>query len=288
MTTRIAQNSQVPQPAPDQATASTAAHDPTSPLSGAVPAQQPGRSYASAITATQTPPTPAGASAPAQNAKPVSESPVNGTPQMAQGGPQVVSSVPNGTPSSSEHGRKPSVVISASGASGYTPNGGPVGQSARPPISFGSMNAQGSPLPAASVPYQSQPALSAPQAGSQFIPPAQSPSPIPQPPVSGGHRPPSSLQQSSSNGMTFGSMGGDSEQVSWRARIMVLPFVADSTLDATEPNATRSSEHCDTDARAKTVVTVDARRCERHESQFRSDQRPWPWQRRLWTTGTIW
>lgn len=246
MTSAIAPSSQSPHNAPEQATASTAASGPTSPLSGAVPAQQPGRSYASAITATQTPPTPAGASAPAQNAKSVSESPANGAPQMAQGGPQAGATVPNGTPSNTEHGRKPSVVISASGASGYTPNGGPVGQNGRPPISFGSMNSQGSPLPAPSVPYQSQTALPAPPGNPRVITPDHSPSPIPHPPVSGGHRPPSSLQQSSSNGMTFGSMGGDNEQVSQVRTAASHDFtpMTHFRLDAAKPNAARSTRAC--------------------------------------------
>lgn len=235
MTSAVTPTSQNLYLAQAPATASSAASGSTSPLSGAVPAQQPGRSYASAITATQTPPTPAGASAPAQNAKSATESPVNGTPQMAQGGPQVVNTVPNGTPSSADHGRKPSVVISASGASGYTPNGGPVGQNGRPPISFGSINAQGSPQPAISTPYQSQTALPAPSGNPRVISPAHSPVPIPQPPVSGGHRPPSSLQQSQSNGMTFGSMGGDIEPVS-----LLVP-AASHDLDST----TNSNPRCE-------------------------------------------
>ncbi len=132
---------------------------------------------------------------------------------MAQGGPQAASAVPNGTPNT-EHGRKPSVVvISAQGASGSTPNGGPVGQNSRPPISFGMMNQGGSPAPSASAPYQSQTSsLPAPQRDPRVISPAHSPSPIPQPPASGG-RPPSAFQNQN-NGMTFGSMGGESDPVS--------------------------------------------------------------------------
>ena len=193
---------------------SSATSGTTSPLPGAVPAQLPVRSYASATkTATQIPSTPAGASAPSQNAKPASDTPVNGIEAMAQGGPQAASTVPNGTPNHVEHGRKPSVVINASGASGYTPNGGPVGQATRPPISFGSINSGGSPLPPASVPYPSQTSsLPTPQRDPCVISPAHSPSPIPQPQASGG-RPPSGLQNQS-NGVTFGSMGGESEQVS--------------------------------------------------------------------------
>jgi translation initiation factor 4G len=90
----------------------------STPQSGAVPAQLPVRSYASATkTASSTPPAAAGASAP--NAK-STESSVNGSGPTAQGGSQPAT---NGV---SDHGRKPSMVISATGSSGYTQNGGPV------------------------------------------------------------------------------------------------------------------------------------------------------------------
>jgi translation initiation factor 4G len=199
------------------------------PQSGAVPAPLPGRSYASATkTASTSSFTPAGASAPSQNAKPTTESPVNGATPMAQGGPQAASAVPNGTPAT-EHGRKPSVIISASGASGSTPNGGPVGQNGRPPISFGSMNSQGSPLPPASVPYQSQTSsLPTPRTDPRVISPAHSPSPIPQPPASGG-RPPSSFPNQS-NGMTFGSMGGESDPVRPTFQHLLLVHFANITF----------------------------------------------------------
>ncbi|KAI7054112.1 hypothetical protein KC352_g44927, partial [Hortaea werneckii] len=124
---------------------------------------------------------------------------------MAQGGPQ-----PNGTTSQSDHGRKPSVVINASGATGQIPNGGPVNQSGRPPINFGSMGASGSPVPQPSAPAQPQASsLPAPQNNPRVISPAHSPSPIPQPAASGGRPPSGQFQQT--NGMTFGSMGGDND-----------------------------------------------------------------------------
>lgn len=237
MTSAISLTNQQPnnaQPAPNAAPS-------TSPSSGAVPAQLPVRSYATASkTATQTPPTPAGASAP--NAKPATESPVNGANSMAQGGSQAASTVPNGTQMTSDHGRKPSVIINASGATGSTPNGGPVGQSGRPQINFGSMNSQGSPLPPASGPYQSQTSsLPAPARDPRVISPAHSPSPIPQPPASGGHRPPSSVQSQSNGGMTFGSMGGSSEQVSRYSYTTHLNFHSlISTSDVPRSNAARS------------------------------------------------
>lgn len=114
-------------------------------------------------------------------------------------GPQASNGVPR-----NEHGRKQSVVITAAGTSGQTPNGGPVGQNVRPNINFGSM-AQGSPAIVNSVPYSSQTAsLPAPRHDPRITSPAHSPSPIPQPPASGG-KPPS--LQGQGNGLSFGSMG---------------------------------------------------------------------------------
>lgn len=176
----------------------------TTPQSGAVPAQLPVRSYANATkTASSTPPAAAGASSNAKS----TESPVNGSGPTAQGGSQPAQNgVSSGAPSSSEHGRKPSMVISATGSSGYTQNGGPVGQTGRPPINFGSMNAEGA---QASAAQQSQAASAPPQQeGNRVIEPEHSPSPIPQPTASGG-RPPSIAQ---GNGLSFGSMGGDASQ----------------------------------------------------------------------------
>ena len=203
MTSTVAHNN----PHQLNANANATASGTTSPLSGAVPAQLPVRSYANATkTASPAPPPPAGASA--QNAK-STESSVNGASPTAHGGSQ-----PNGTSAHADHAKKPSVVINASGASGYTPNGGPVSATTRPPISFGQMNGPGtSPLPQQSVPYQSQTAsLPAPSRDPRVTSPAHSPSPIPQPPASGG-RPPSSLQNQG-NGVTFGQLGGESDQVS--------------------------------------------------------------------------
>lgn len=121
----------------------------------------------------------------------------------AQGAPQAAA---NGV--SHDHSRKPSVVISATGATGYTQNGNPVGQAGRPTIAFGMMNVgQQSNTPA----HDQQSTLHTPSENPRVISPAHSPSPIPQPNASGG-RPPSSLQ-SQGNGLNFGSMGGDATQV---------------------------------------------------------------------------
>ena len=259
MTSAIASTLQNPPNATEQANASTAASGFTSPLPGAVPAQQPARSYSSAITASQAPTTPAGVLAPSQNGKSVSESPVNGVGQMAQGGMQGGNTVPNGTPGNIDHGRKPSVVISASGTSGYTPNGGPVSASGRLPIAFGSMNSQGSPLPTNSIPNQSQATLPVSQANPRVISPAHSPSPIPQPPASGGPRPPSNLQQSQSNGLNFGSMGGEGEFVGTKIIAYAYDQLLTSNLDAPRPYAIRSHGQCLTHARTQTIIAVYAR-----------------------------
>jgi translation initiation factor 4G len=170
----------------------------STPQSGAVPAQLPVRSYANATkTASSTPPAAAGASA--QNAK-STDSSVNGSGPTTQGGSQPAT---NGV---SEHGRKPSMVISATGSSGYTQNGGPVSQTSRPPINFGSMNAPEGVQPNAAQQNQSAAAPAA-QEGNRTIEADHSPSPIPQPTASGG-RPPS-IAQTQGNGLNFGSMGGD-------------------------------------------------------------------------------
>lgn len=195
--------------APHHATTPSLSTGTTSPQSGAVPAQHPVRSYATA-TKTATPPTSAGASAPAQHAKTASDTQMNGG--SAQGGSQPNNSAMNGH--GSDHGRKPSVVISASGASGSYPNGGPVQNGgSRPAISFGSMSAPGA-EPQGNPPFQQQNAsLPAPrqQHDPRVTSPAHSPSPIPQPPASGG-RPPSISGQN--NGLAFGSLPADNDIVS--------------------------------------------------------------------------
>lgn len=110
-----------------------------------------------------------------------------------------------------EHSKKPSVTISAAGASGYIPNGGPVSAGAnRPHISFGQMNAGGPPASATIPLSQSSMSLSTPASNPRITSPATSPSPIPQPASSGG-RPPSALPVQG-NALSFGSLtGGDND-----------------------------------------------------------------------------
>ncbi|KAI9886905.1 MAG: hypothetical protein M1823_001274 [Watsoniomyces obsoletus] len=119
-----------------------------------------------------------------------------------------------------EHARKTSVTISAAGATGYRPNGGPVVAAAagRPAhIQFGTMSAASSPAASYSVPHQ-QPqqqhhassSLSVgPSPNPRVITPQSSPSPIPQPAASGG-RPPTGLH-APANAMNFGSLGAESD-----------------------------------------------------------------------------
>ncbi|SMQ49013.1 unnamed protein product [Zymoseptoria tritici ST99CH_3D7] len=202
-------------PASSQNSASAASHarnssnnsGTTTPSSGAVPAQLPVRSYASA-TKTATPPTSVGASAPPQHAKSAADSQMNGN--MAQGGSQPThNGIANG---SSDHSRKPSVVINASGASGSYPNGGPVGQNGRPAISFGSMNAPSAESPANVSSQPQNTSLPTPSRDPRVTSPAHSPSPIPQPAASGG-RPPANLPGQNNAVLNFGAMPADTEMM---------------------------------------------------------------------------
>jgi translation initiation factor 4G len=154
-----------------------------------------------------------GGSAPVQqHGKSASISPVNGRNSISPAVPAVnapaiahSSSAING--GATDHSRKSSVTISATGPSGYVPNGGPVGGS-KGGIQFGSIT--DSPAASHSTPQIAQ-TTSAPIAipNPRVTSPAQSPSPIPQPSASGG-RPPSGLA-GQGNGPTFGSLGGDGD-----------------------------------------------------------------------------
>ncbi|KAL8952005.1 MAG: hypothetical protein Q9222_002051 [Ikaeria aurantiellina] len=223
-------------PQPSNSASQTVAQAPSSsaPLSGRTPPQAagtappPARSYASA-TKKQSPPTSAtntsepsaapGVPASVQHGRTDSLSAVNGkttiTPAVpAVGGAPIIANGntaanSNSTSSPVEHGRKASITITPAGTSGYLPNGSQAG--AKPPggnsFKWGTLNADGSPALANAVPQipQSSNALAVnPPQNPRVTSPAASPSPIPQPPASGG-RPPSSFQ-GQPNGMIFGSM----------------------------------------------------------------------------------
>lgn len=224
----------LPLQAPSNASQVAPAHSSSSSASGRAPPQAAGTasataktSYASATKKTFSPPAGSGTSTPSapavqipvQHGKPETSSPVNGRVAIPPAVPTVgASAVLNGnTPTSSssgvgEHSRKPSVTISAAGASGYMPNGGPV--AGKPigdkKIQFGSHGADSS-LGAQKVlppPNQSTNTLAVnTPSNPRVTSPQTSPSPIPQPPASGGGRPPSSLHGNSTS-LSFGNFGG--------------------------------------------------------------------------------
>lgn len=116
----------------------------------------------------------------------------------------------NSTSAMGDHTRQPSVTISAAGASGYMPNGAPVAKPAggnRP--QFGAFNPDGSPAMAHATPQLSQ--TNSLAVNPRITSPTSSPSPIPQPPASGG-RPPSTFQ-GQGNPLHFGSINGDDANV---------------------------------------------------------------------------
>lgn len=134
--------------------------------------------------------------------------PTLGTPTIVNGNNAGLGSSAHG-----EHSRKVSVTISAQGASGHMPNGGPA--AGKPAVAQGIRFGSASPAIVHSTPQLVQSADSlavAAQSNPRITSPATSPSPIPQPPASGG-RPPSGLQ-SQSNNLNFGSMGGEDPSVS--------------------------------------------------------------------------
>ncbi|KAA6412503.1 MAG: hypothetical protein FRX48_03494 [Lasallia pustulata] len=206
---------------------STSASGKTSPQA-AVPAPATARSYANATkkpfssssaSSNTTPPVAGAVAAPIQHGKSDSISPVNGKTSIPPaiptlGGPAIANgnSAANSPAGVSDHSRQPSVTISAAGTSGYMINGGPVGgkPTGGNAIQFGSINAGGPPVASQNTPQLNQSASSLAvntPSNPRISSPQTSPSPIPQPPASGG-RPPSSLQ-SQGNGLSFGSLGGE-------------------------------------------------------------------------------
>ncbi|WEW59804.1 hypothetical protein PRK78_005284 [Emydomyces testavorans] len=139
-----------------------------------------------------------------QHGKSPSISQVNGKPTMQNpsvpgaGGPTIV----NGNTAANDHSRKPSVTISAAGASGFISNGRPNN------IRFGAADSQGSPaMGAAVLANQQQTSLGASLANNRITSPESSPSPIPQT-LSGGPQPPSRLH-GSGNMPNFGNFSGE-------------------------------------------------------------------------------
>ncbi len=148
-------------------------------------------------------------------------SPVNGrNPTIpavpSVGGPTIV----NGN---SDHSRKPSFTVTPSSTNGGAVGGG---QNKANNIQFGSMNAGGSPAlnnPPALASQSSSNLGVAPQ-NPRVTSPQTSPSPIPQPAVSGG-RPPSGLQ-GQGNGLSFGQIAAPNDaNVCLPQLVKALPLI---------------------------------------------------------------
>jgi translation initiation factor 4G len=189
--------------------ASSQAHSPSPSVSGAK------KSFSATVVSDPSNTPTAGGPAQSQHGKSASVSTVNGKPLTQQpavptaGGVNIVNGNTMPAPNSQgDHNRKPSFTISAAGASGHVPNGSTGGTR----IQFGS---QGSPAAG------KQATLAQPQASldvgqsmnPRSVSPQTSPSPIPQPVLSGG-RPPSTLQGQA--GPNFGGFDRDSTDMSVR------------------------------------------------------------------------
>ena len=205
--TSISQNTGLPaQGKSNNPQASSQAHSPSPSVSGTTQS-----SSATVAPDSSNTPVTVGASAQSQHGKSASVSTVNGNPLTQQqpavptaGGVNIVNGNTMPAPTSQgDHSRNPSFTISAAGASGHAPNGS---TSASTRIQFGS---QGS--PAAGKPATlAQPQASldvAPSMNPRTTSPQTSPSPIPQPVLSGG-RPPSTLQGQA--GPNFGGFDRES------------------------------------------------------------------------------
>ena len=234
--TSISQPINLPQASNNASPAAAPSHSPSASTGGKPTAQAAGpasakSSYANATKRTFSPPSASSGSTPGvpahgQHGKLDTSPPVNGRIAIPPAVPAVGSpTIVNGnTPTSStsgigDHSRKPSVTISAAGASGYLPNGAAVAgkSSGRSDIQFGALGGAGSSaaLNASPQPTQSSDSLTvnAPT-NPRMHSPQTSPSPIPQPPASGG-KPPSSLH-GHSNSVSFGNFGGVEGNVSAR------------------------------------------------------------------------
>ncbi|KAL8785406.1 MAG: hypothetical protein Q9195_008666 [Heterodermia aff. obscurata] len=229
--TTLSQQPFPPQVSSNSSQSFTQTQSTTAPVGGkatsqaAGPAAATARSYASATKKNSSPPSntanpsgPLGGVAPAHHGKPENVSPVNGRNPIIPAVPTVDSpATVNGanigmsaTSAMADHARKPSVTISAAGASGYMPNGAPVVKPAgnnRP--QFGTFNLDGSPAMSHATPQMGpvSNSLAVNNVNPRITSPTSSPSPIPQPPASGG-RPPSTFQ-GQGNPVNFGSINGD-------------------------------------------------------------------------------
>lgn len=242
-------------------------------------------SYASATKKPFSPPPASSGSnqpptSPAQHGKSGTTSPINGKMAIPPAVPTVgTSTVVNGntlTSSSSgagDLGRKPSVTISASGPPQYAQNGASVGVKgpAGSGIQFGSYNPDGSPrITNATLPHAQQSSSSLGVHNSsnpRITSPANSPSPIPQPPASGG-KPPSHGQNLS---VSFGNSGGPDQNVSveqtsliWKVRLISSTVAACYSFRPARKRSTTPSPR---------IITLTAQRHERSRHGPRRGQR---------------
>lgn len=141
----------------------------------------------------------------------------------ATSSPTIVGDLPSQKfpPTAGDHGRKQSVSISASGTQSHTPNGvSHIGKaSTSNNIQFGSMATNASPHlnDSSTQPNPSSDSLAVKSSSNPRITsPQHSPSPIPQPPVTSGGKPPSALHghNNSVNSLTFGGFAGQDGNVS--------------------------------------------------------------------------
>lgn len=223
--TSISSSTKLPQAPGSAIQALAPSHSPSPSASGIGPLQAAGTasaktSYANATKSNHSPPN----GATGQYAKLENNPSTNSRFSITPAVPSVVSpTIVNGNTNTTStsgvggHKRDPSVTISAAGAPGYMPNGASVAgkQSTGNNIQFGAMATGGSPaLSSASPqpPSNSESLAVKSSSNPRVISPQTSPSPIPQPPASGG-KPPSALHNHN-NSLSFGNFGAADSSVS--------------------------------------------------------------------------
>jgi len=164
------------------------------------------------VSSTTGSPSPVVSGAQGTNARTSNASPVNGKTQVAPAVPTATPAmsgnvIVNGTSGSSNgHGRKSSIVSGGNGGSAWMQNGNPqANRQQQGPIQFGSFpaNQPGQPPPGG-TPVSSN--LAAPTIPNRVSSPQMSPSPLPQPAVSGGPLNQPGMRDQS---ITFGSLGSN-------------------------------------------------------------------------------
>lgn len=143
--------------------------------------------------------------------------PTHGHNDSVNGRPQTIPAIPsvNGNVAVPDHLRKSSNATSPASTPGFTANGSASNPpQTKPQVQFGSLNAaNASPVPAHGTPSQNPANLNINQLHARGSSPSNSPSPIPQPAVVSGGRPPSSFQ-SQGTGYQFGQYDPNDPSVS--------------------------------------------------------------------------